>query len=245
MEKLQFGKVCFTLNMLYISDRKCLGLKPLKEPVMVRKRPLLVTNKGQTFHSDEDGYTITIPEGAVKEGTEITLHHGVAPHSPYGPFEFDEGVQPVSPILLLCPEPANTVFLKPIEVTLPHFIACETLEDCNRLSFSKARHDNFRVDNNCKIYLFETVTDKNIVHSVSQGDLKSKKIRYDAATLYTQHCCYLCIQNNVYEEDTRNTCFSLHQIVPKDQTRHDYKVYYCLSYQLDTCNEVVNNDGMD
>ncbi|XP_064382619.1 uncharacterized protein LOC135331407 isoform X1 [Halichondria panicea] len=213
------------------------GSKPLKEPVMVRKRPLLVTNKGQTFHSDEDGYTITVPEGAVKEGIEITLHHGVAPHSPYGPFEFDEGVQPVSPILLLCPQPANTVFLKPIEVTLPHFIACETLEDCNkRLSFSKARHDNFRVNNSCKIYQFETVTDGNVVHTVSQEET----IRYDAATLYTQHCCFLCIQEEVSEEDTRNACFSLHQIVPRYRNGYNYEVYYCLSYQLETCNKTVD-----
>ncbi len=207
---------------------------------MVCKHPLLVTNKGQTFHSDEDGYTITIPEGAVKEGTEITLHHGVAPHSPYGPFEFDEGVQPVSPILLLCPEPANTVFIKPIEVTLPHFIACETQEDFNKLSFSKARHDNFRVDNSTKIYKFGKVTDGKMIH-LCQYDRKSKIIQ-GAATLYTQHCCYICIQEKISEKETKSKkIFALAQILPKhrDYSRES-RVYYCLSYHLKTCLKVTN-----
>ncbi len=213
-----------------------LGSRPPEEPKLI-KHSVTVTSKSQTV--DEDGYSIFIPEGAVKEGTKITLHHGVAPHSPYGPFDFDEGAQPVSPIILLCPEPANTVFLKPIEVTLPHFIACETQKDCNNLSFSKARHDNFRVDNSRKIYKFEKVTDGKMVH-LCQYDRKSK-IPQGAATLYTQHCCYICIQENISEEETNSKkVFSLAQIVPKHRDySKESRVYYCLSYHLKTCLKVT------
>ncbi len=215
-----------------------LGSRPLEEPNLI-KHNVIVTSKSQTVDLAEDGCSIFIPEGAVKEGTKVTLHYGVAPHSPYGPFEFDEGAQPVSPILLLCPEPANTVFLKPIEVTLPHFIFCETPEDCNRLSFSKARHDNFVVDNSRKIYQFEKVLDGKMVQ-FTQYDLKSK-IPQGAATLYTQHCCYICIQEDISEEETNSKkVFSLSQIVPKHRDyARDNQIYYCLSYHLKTCIKVT------
>lgn len=241
MGKSKFRKVSFirqyynkkTITILII------GSKPPKEPVIVRKRALTVTSEEQSYHSDEDGYTITIPEGSVKEGTQVILHHGVAPHSPYGPFEFEAGTRPVSTILQLCPEPEHYKFLKPIKITLPHFIACETQEDCNKLFFSKAQHHNFRVSNNQKIYKFEKVRDVIVIpSSVRQNEQICQTTDFNAATLCTEHCCYICMQEKISEEKTNNACYSLHQIVPLHRSGLNYEVYYCLSYQLLTCIEV-------
>ena len=216
--------------------------KPPEERPLTRTGTLIVTDKGQTYHSKEDGYTITIPEGAVKPGIEVPLHYGVAPDSPYGPYEFKDGAQPVSTIISLCPEPADTVFLKPIEVTLPHFIACKTPEDCENLSFYKAEHTNFEVENGAKIYLFEKVKDSYIVHFTQYCEVScstKQKIPQCAATLYTTHFCDLCIAMSYSEEYTKKARLSLSQIVPKQPgSGEEYKVIYCLSYFLKTCTEV-------
>ena len=200
-----------------------------------------MTSEGQTYHSKEDGHTITIPEGAVKPGTLVHLHYGVAPDSPYGPYEFKDGAQPVSTIISLCPEPADTVFLKPIEVTLPHFIACKTPEDCEKLFFYKAAHDNFETINNVKVYQFEkVVSGANIVYfSQYYEKNKKKKIPQGAASLhiYSNHCRYLCIAKEYSEECTK--LLFLQQIIPKHPDfAQGYNIFYCLVYFLDTCIKV-------
>lgn len=146
----------------------------------------------------------------------------------------------MSTILHLSPEPLQTEFLKPIEITLQHFIACKTPEDCKRLFFSKAQHHNFRVSNNQKIYRFDQVDDGNLIPSVCNSKHKCHTSLFNAATLQTKHCCYICIQEFVSEEDTNNACFSLHQIVPRHRFGINFEVCYCLSYLLDTCKRVTN-----
>ena len=171
----------------------------------------------------------------MKPGTVVHLHYGVAPDSPYGPYEFEDKVQPVSPIISLCPEPLDTVFLKPIEVTLPHFIACETKEDCEKLFFYKAQHNNFQVKNGAKIYHFEKITDCIVAPFSQYYEISTEyKVPQGAATLYITHCCDLCIAQYVSTKKTSKANFSLSQIVPKNLSQ-EYKVYYCLSYFLETC----------
>ena len=175
----------------------------------------------------------------MKPGTLVPLHYGVAPDSPYGPYEFKDGAQPVSTIISLCPEPADTVFLKPIEVTLPHFIACKTPEDCKKLFFYKAKHDNFRVEGGAKVYRFEKVTDGAVAHFSQYYKDRKLKVLQGAATLYTTHCCDLCIAKDYSEDDTSVALLSFRQIAPKyPDLSQEYKVYYCLLYLLRTCVQV-------
>ncbi len=214
------------------------GSKPPEEPALINTGSVPLTSKGLDVDLPDDGCRIVIPEGAVKEGIRATLHYGVIPHSPYGPFEYEHKVRPVSTIISICPEPIDTEFLKPIEITVPHFIACRSRKDLDKLFFSKARHDNFRVEKSKKIYQFEKITDGEISH-FCQYNLQSK-IPQGAATLYTKHCCYICITEGISEEDTSSKkVFSLQQIVPRNR---DYSgenlVYFSLSYHLKTCVKV-------
>ena len=153
----------------------------------------------------------------------------------------------MSTIISLCPEPADTEFLKPIEVTLPHFIVCETPEDCEKLSFYKAEHDNFKVENGAKIYLFEKVTNGNIAYfsQYCENSRSTKqKIPQGAATLYTTNCCDLCIAKEYTEEQTSKALLSLSQIVPRQPgLGEEYEIIYCLSYFLKTCIKVTHKEN--
>ncbi len=60
-----------------------------------------------------------------------------------------------------------------------------------------------------------------------------------------QHCTHNTVASSVFKKKSlkmtlyRNACFSLHQIiVPWYRNGYNYKVYYCFSYQLETCNKV-------
>ena len=175
----------------------------------------------------------------MKEGTSVSLKYGVAPHGPFGPYEFDDGAQPVSAILSLCPTPADTVFLKPIQVTLMHFLSCQTPEDCENISFYKARHEDFRVEDSEKIYQFKKVTDGKMVPFSCYADYHMTKAKQGAVTLYTNHCCDLCIASNYTEEETDKALYFLCQAKPRNRDMSkEWNIEYCLHYLLPTCNKV-------
>ena len=204
---------------------------------MVRTGELPVDSKGLTYNSPTDGFSITIPEGAVD--SSVSLKYGVAPYGPFGPYEFEDGVQPVSAILSLCPTPADTEFLKPIQVTLTHFLSCDTSEDCDKIAFYKARHDDFSVEDGERVYQFKKVTDGKMVpfsYYVSDHMTKAKQ---GAVTLYTDHCCHYCISEHVSEDKTSKAKFCIYQAIPK---RHDqsegFNIEYCVLYSLPTCKKV-------
>ena len=205
--------------------------------VLVREGELKVDSKGRQYVSPDDGYAISIPPGAVPEGTTVMFKHGIIPDGPFGPFKFPKGVRPVSAILSLQSN-AEDGLLKPIDIALPHFIWCETLDDCKKLAVFKANCSSYAKKEK-KIFNFEEVTgaDINLSLGTYYGDPKYPEgVQY--AKYSTTHHCYMCI-GEYRKEDIDRAIFSLIEVKPKvvDQS-DDTVVHFCLPYFLPTCHKV-------
>ena len=146
------------------------------------------------------------------------------------------GVWPVSVILSLH-QTTDQQLLKPIDIALPHFIHCETQDDCNRLAVFKANCDGDGQDGK-KIYHFKKMPDQNLSLGTYYEDRKYPEgIPY--AKYSTDHLCYWCI-GEYGKEDTDRAIFSLIEAKPK--VMHQYQdpvIHFCLPYFLPTCLKVL------
>ena len=95
--------------------------------------------EGGEYISEADEFQLIIPEGAIPESTHVTIKFGVSPYGPFGPFEYPDDYRPVSANVWFCAIPP-IMFLKPVEIKLPHFAACRDENDCKALTFLKAQH---------------------------------------------------------------------------------------------------------
>ena len=172
---------------------------------------------GYTYTNTKHDITVCIPLGSLPEGTVISMKIGV---NLYGAFRFPEDVRPISPILWLCAD-QNINFLKPLEVTLPHFLHCTNDEQCKSLHFLKASHEIIFGH-----FQFKFVDRAIFKPHISYG------------TLYTTHCCYLCIASNLTEENTPKTKFALITAFLHTKQR-SWRVYFCVTYLLHTCMQVT------
>lgn len=191
-----------------------------------------IHSNGDTLQLNDDDITVHFPEGFIMPSS-IPFTYRVIPHELFGQESFPQGARPVSAILLLHPC-ENVQFLKPIEVTMPHFIDLETEDDCKRLTFFKACVDNFEIVNSQKVK-FEEVSDDMIVSLFTSHC--SKKVQY--AKLYATHCCYICV-GEVTREDTNKARFCLTQAqrtVSSDS--RELSLHFCIHYSLPTCLKVM------
>ena len=205
---------------------------------LVREGEITVDSKGIQHVSPDDGYTISLPSGAIAEGKTVTFKYGVVPDGPFGPFQFPNGVRPVSAILSLHPTTEEPL-LKPIEIALPHFIHCETQEDQKRLAVYKADcHSDVREGADGRtLYSFKKMTGVKLSLGIYNGDPNYPEgIPY--AKFSTGHCCYLCI-GEYGKDDTDRAIFSLVEAKPKTLNRfEELVVHFCLPYFLPTCHMV-------
>ena len=99
------------------------------------------TCQGIEYNDEWNDFTLKIPQGAIPEGESLTIDIGVAL---YGPFQYPEGLRPVSPVFWICVGDKNYFhFLKPVEVTIPHFLTLDGEEDVQSLglTFLKGEHE--------------------------------------------------------------------------------------------------------
>ena len=75
------------------------------------------THDGRSYFDECNDFGLEIPEGAIPEGESITIDIGVVL---YGPFQYPEGLRPVSPVFWVCVRDQKLPqFLKPVKVTIP------------------------------------------------------------------------------------------------------------------------------
>ena len=90
-----------------------------------------------------DGHDITliIPNGTVAEGEKVHFEVAVAM---YGPFNFPDNTQPISPILWLCLMEESTELKKPFQVILPHCLTGLTKSRLHQqqVCFIKSCHED-------------------------------------------------------------------------------------------------------
>ena len=191
------------------------------ESLLIRTRHLSISSRGSKYHSEDDDFTLTVPEGAVPTGDSISIQVGVVPYGPVGPFSYPDGVRPVSPIVWLCSTP-KMEFQKPLELSLPHCIDCNNDEDCRSLTFLKADHT---ANQSSKVFHFEKTDGKaSFAPNTSYG------------TLSTTHFCLYCV-GEVNREDTDKVNYCLVVVRPLRMEKIS-KIYFCLTYFLKTCLKV-------
>ena len=165
-----------------------------------------------------------IPEGAVAKGEKLYLEVGV---TVYGPFIFSRDVQPISPILWLCPLDGDFAVNKPIQIKLPHFLTglnTGKLQE-HGIAFMKANHLD-KVDQCGQIYYnFQDV--KGSKEFCSDG-CKSYGV------LAIEHCCFYCLTAKKSPEMFRDATYCLIRIERPSPPRC-YEIHFAATYFLDTC----------
>ena len=167
-------------------------------PVCMNEISILTdcTFKGGKFTDEANDFSLDIPEGAIPEGERLTVDLGVAL---FGPFQFPEGLRPVSPVFWVCVRDNNKFnFSKPVTVTLPHFLDLEK-DDIQSLglTFLKADHKK----NSEGLYEFQPA-DGDINYSNKTGNL------------HTTHFCSYCIACKDAAEVLTKTEFCIISVLP-------------------------------
>ena len=183
-------------------------------------------SSGQKLHIEDHDITLTIPEGAVAKGKNLYLEVGV---TMYGPFIFPTYVQPISPILWLCPLDGDFAVNKPIQIKLPHFLtglSTDKLQEY-RIAFMKANHLDI-IDQYDQIYY--NFQDINSSEEFCSDEYKSYGV------LAIEHCCFYCIKANKSPEMIRDATYCLIRIEKSTPLR--YEIRFPTTYLLNTCIKV-------
>ena len=177
-----------------------------------------LTSRGSIIINDKEGISIHVPDGAVPVRRRMHLEIGSAMH---GNFSFPENMQPVSPILWMCPQ-EDIALQKPFKITLPHAVKYE--EGTSELVFLKACHEQLpgTASVECKTFEFEQMTDyKRIEFNERNG------------SAFTQWFCCLCIAENVSKPVPKK--YFLFRTQPPSCNASRFAVDYCITYDLPTC----------
>ena len=181
-----------------------------------------ITSQGRPFTDKVNDFSLEIPDGAIPEGMRLTVDVGVAL---FGPFQFPEGLRPVSPVFWVCVrDHENFEFSKPVTVTIPHFLELENDDDIQSfgLTFLKADHKMSEGQ-----YKFQPLNGKM--------DFKTSK-RF--GVLQTTHFCSLCIASRDTAEVLTKTCFCITSVLPRCATlpgKKQYGFFFITLNNLRTC----------
>ena len=182
-----------------------------------------VTSAGVRYVDAANDFTLDVPEGAVPETERLTLDVAVAL---FGPFQFPEGLRPVSPVFWVCVRDQRSFFFpRPVSVTLPHFLDLGSEEDVKSLglTFLKASHSK----NSEGMYEF----------SKTDGEMDFES-SHRFGVLKTSHFCSLCIASRDRPECLRMTQFCLTSLLPRSTVsvgKKQYAYFFVTFYNLNTC----------
>ena len=183
-----------------------------------------LTNEGKVV--TKEGISICVPDDAVPVGTRLHMEVGSAMH---GRLSFPKGMQPVSPILWICPQ-EELDLLKPLRITLPHTVKYE--EGVTELYFLKACH-NEDLTMTTGITKWEVCDFEEITcHEGIEFNEKN-------GSVYTKLFCCVCIAENV-EIPTKKR-YLLHRTQPHKWNTREFTVDYCITFDLSTCVQVRIN----
>ena len=179
------------------------------------------TQTGRTYYDDINDFGLEIPEGAIPRGETISIDIGVAL---YGPFQFPPGMRPVSPVFWVCVRQTNfSHFLKPITITLPHFLSLRNQEGIQSLglTFLKAQHEM----NHHQMYEFQPAEGKVYFEPFKKSGV-----------FQTTHFCSLCISCKDTMEAIKMATFCVTAVIPRTFSADEssYAVFY-VTFLLGTC----------
>ena len=161
------------------------------------------------------GMCLRIPEGAILEGIKVTIDIGVAL---YGPFQYPNGLRPVSPVFWICVSGRkNFQFQKNVKITIYHCLSVGNGSESLGLTFLKANHDL----SNSEMYELQPVC---------QAKCDQYFSRPDAGVLSIDHFCCLCICCKDLPRITDQIKYSLICVQPNSDPIIYFYVTYCLQY---------------
>ena len=173
---------------------------------------------------------LRIPDDAIPPGIVIHLEVAIAL---YGPFQFPDGLCPISPILWWCIQ-ENVDLRKPIDIILPHFLTdAKNFE----IGFAKADHKQYATDEfGQNHYVFQPLETAFIAY---------KERNQNYGVLSTEHCCYLCITSNDPQISSDFAlkagyylwCIEKPSSNPLTSRARD-TLHFCATFCLPTCREV-------
>ena len=168
----------------------------------------------------EHGIKVVFPPGAVSKGT-LNIEIGVLLS---GPFTFPANFKPVSPVLWLCAKQnPSQKFSKPVSITLPHYVDCNTPEEGKRFAFFKATHIDSFMDQR---FTFKEFSSEN------------SKVTRGSGTVTTKQCYLVCIAYKESEDMIVKSNYCLLSVVPKTIHTRVFNMHFCLTVHLKTCIEV-------
>ena len=176
------------------------------------------SHDGRYYHDVHHDFILEIPEGAIPKGESITIDIGVALH---GPFQYPKGLRPVSPVFWVCVrEQKNFQFLKPVNVTIPHFLHLENLSDIESLGLTFLKGDHEMNSQRMQ---------------QTEGDMLFKPFgKY--GVLQTTHFCSLCIASNMTKLLFEKAMFCVSAFIPREVSAHQPSyAYFFVSFLLKTC----------
>ena len=183
------------------------------------------THDGRHYYDEANDFSLEIPEGAISEGESITIDIGVTLH---GPFQYPEGVRPVSSVFWFCVRSKKFFhFLKPIIVTIPHFLYLKDHDNIKSLgmTFLKGDHEM----NSQKVYQLQLAKANSLFEPYKQ-----------CGVLETTHFCTLCISGTISDELIRNAMFCVYAVIPRVMSpKEPSYAYFFITFLLPTCIETV------
>ena len=183
------------------------------------------THDGRRYYDKHNDFGLEIPAGAIPEGETITIDVGVALH---GPFQYPEGLRPVSPVFWVCVrDQKNFQFLKTVKVTIPHCLNLESHDDIESLALTFLRGDH-------EIGPYQMCTFQQ-----AEGDVLIEPLK-KYGVFQSTHFCSLCISSQATKEFIQKAMFCISALTPPSIPVTDSATaYFFVTFLLKTCLNVV------
>lgn len=192
---------------------------------MVSEKIVNIKSTGDKLTLKDDHIELIFPEGFI-ECSSISFRYSATTQDFFGPCSFPKDVRLVSAILSLHPE-KNIQFLKPITISMPHFIHVENEDECKNLAYFKACLDDYKIVDGEKVINFKKVENMNVTYDCKQRQ----------ATLHATHCCFYCIaEYNITRNDTNRASFCI--AYAEEKLGESIYFHYCVLYLLPSCMKV-------
>ena len=149
----------------------------------------------------------------------------------YGPFNFPENTQPISPIVWLCFLEEDFVLNQPLHVTLPHFLTRLTDEKLQQyeIGFIKASHNDCTISTYGQMmYTFKPCNENTCLASNGNKGY---------GVLHVKHCCFYCIKAKKTQKLAIDAGYCLVQIESSISPKRS-EVSFAAIYFLGTCLKV-------
>ena len=179
------------------------------------------------YIDNDNQFGLIIPDGATDGENTPTILLGMAL---FGPFQFPEGLRPVSPVFQVCVrDNPNFQFSKPVTVTISHFLDLENDEDIKSLGLAFLKADHNKTSDG--LYEFKPAGGKMDFNN-------------EYGVLETTHFCCLCIAAKDIPKALKKAKFCITAVLPQNSipVGKRVKAYFFVTFlRLNTCLKQVDN----